>query len=78
MLCNRFAVFFLQTANAFLAQRISSINAISAVCEATGADVGEVAKAVGKDSRIGKNYKCFTQLFFYFNNNNLTMINSSH
>jgi len=40
-------------ANAFLAQRISSINTISAVCEATGASVSEVAKAVGLDSRIG-------------------------
>jgi len=44
------------TANAFLAQRISSINAISAVCEATGADVGEVANAVGQDSRIGPKF----------------------
>ncbi|CAI5437610.1 unnamed protein product [Caenorhabditis angaria] len=43
-------------ANAFLAQRISSINAISAVCEATGADVGEVAHAVGCDSRIGPKF----------------------
>eukprot|EP01136_Pigoraptor_vietnamica_P026942 Opistho-1_new@82583 len=41
------------TANAFLAQRISSINAISAVCEATGADVEEVAHAIGLDKRIG-------------------------
>jgi UDPglucose 6-dehydrogenase len=41
------------TSNAFLAQRISSINAISALCEATGADVEEVATAVGKDNRIG-------------------------
>lgn len=41
------------TANAFLAQRISSINAISALCEATGADVDEVAHAIGSDSRIG-------------------------
>jgi UDPglucose 6-dehydrogenase len=40
------------TANAFLAQRVSSINAISALCEATGADVDEVAKAIGTDSRI--------------------------
>jgi UDPglucose 6-dehydrogenase len=40
-------------ANAFLAQRISSINAISALCEKTGADVTEVAHAVGMDSRIG-------------------------
>lgn len=43
-------------ANAFLAQRISSINAISAVCEATGADVTEVAHAVGTDSRIGPQF----------------------
>jgi UDPglucose 6-dehydrogenase len=41
------------TANAFLAQRISSINAMSALCEKTGADVGEVALAIGKDIRIG-------------------------
>lgn len=41
------------TSNAFLAQRISSINAISALCEATGADIEEVATAVGKDNRIG-------------------------
>lgn len=40
-------------ANAFLAQRISSINAVSALCEATGADVTEVARAVGSDKRIG-------------------------
>ena len=44
------------TANAFLAQRISSINAVSALCEATEADVGEVAKAVGADSRIGPRF----------------------
>ncbi|CAF1156202.1 unnamed protein product [Didymodactylos carnosus] len=43
-------------ANAFLAQRISSINTISAVCEATGANVAEVAKAVGLDSRIGSKF----------------------
>merc|ERR1712066_636763 len=43
-------------ANAFLAQRISSINAISAICEETGADVDEVAKAVGKDSRLGPKF----------------------
>uniref|UniRef100_A0A0K2T6M8 UDP-glucose 6-dehydrogenase n=1 Tax=Lepeophtheirus salmonis TaxID=72036 RepID=A0A0K2T6M8_LEPSM len=43
-------------ANAFLAQRISSINAISAVCEMTGADVSEVAVAVGSDSRIGSKF----------------------
>ncbi|RCN36889.1 nucleotide sugar dehydrogenase [Ancylostoma caninum] len=43
-------------ANAFLAQRISSINAISAICEATGADVKEVAHAVGFDSRIGNKF----------------------
>ena len=44
------------TANAFLAQRISSINAIAAICEATGADVGEVARAIGSDSRIGAKF----------------------
>lgn len=43
-------------ANAFLAQRISSINAISALCEATGANVNEVAKAIGTDSRIGPKF----------------------
>ena len=43
-------------ANAFLAQRISSINSISALCEATGADVDEVAKAVGSDHRIGPSF----------------------
>lgn len=44
------------TANAFLAQRISSINSISALCEKTGADVDEVATAVGMDSRIGRHF----------------------
>ena len=43
-------------ANAFLAQRISSINAISALCEETGANVDEVAYAIGKDSRIGPKF----------------------
>ncbi|MDA8125718.1 MAG: nucleotide sugar dehydrogenase [Deltaproteobacteria bacterium] len=43
-------------ANAFLAQRISSINAISALCEKADADVAEVAKAVGMDSRIGAKF----------------------
>ena len=42
--------------NAFLAQRISSINAISALCEKTDADIAEVARAVGMDSRIGNKY----------------------
>jgi UDPglucose 6-dehydrogenase len=44
------------TANAFLAQRISSINAISALCEATEANVDEVARAIGTDSRIGPKF----------------------
>ena len=44
------------TANAFLAQRVSSINSISALCEATGADVDEVARAIGTDSRIGPKF----------------------
>jgi len=43
-------------ANAFLAQRISSINSMSAICEATGADVSEVARAIGRDSRIGPKF----------------------
>ena len=44
------------TANAFLAQRISSINSISALCEVTGANVAEVAHAIGVDSRIGPKF----------------------
>jgi UDPglucose 6-dehydrogenase len=43
-------------ANAFLAQRISSINSISALCEKTGADVAEVSNAVGLDTRIGNKF----------------------
>lgn len=45
-----------QAANALLAQRISSINAISAICEATGANVYEVADACGVDRRIGPHF----------------------
>ena len=44
------------TANAFLAQRVSSINAISAICEKSGADVDEIARAIGMDSRIGPKF----------------------
>lgn len=44
------------TANAFLAQRVSSINSISELCEKTGADVAEVARAIGMDSRIGPKF----------------------
>ena len=44
------------TANAFLAQRISSINSIAAFCEASGADVREVSRAIGTDSRIGPKF----------------------
>ena len=44
------------TANAFLAQRISSINSIGALCEETGADVKEVARAIGSDTRIGSKF----------------------
>lgn len=44
------------TANAFLAQRISSINSISALCERTGADVDEIARAIGADTRIGSKF----------------------
>jgi UDPglucose 6-dehydrogenase len=44
------------TANAFLAQRVSSINSISALCEKTGASVQEVANAIGMDKRIGNQF----------------------
>ena len=44
------------TANGFLAQRISSINSISALCEETGADIREVSRAIGSDSRIGSKF----------------------
>lgn len=44
------------TANAFLAQRISSINAMTALCEKTGADIDELARAIGADSRIGPKF----------------------
>ncbi|MGD9994138.1 MAG: UDP-glucose 6-dehydrogenase [Salinivirgaceae bacterium] len=44
------------TANAFLAQRVSSINSLSALCEATEANVEEVARAIGSDSRIGSKF----------------------
>lgn len=44
------------TANAFLAQRVSSINSISELCERTGANVDEVAKAIGMDTRIGSKF----------------------
>ncbi|MGM1429353.1 nucleotide sugar dehydrogenase [Sphingobacterium lactis] len=43
-------------ANAFLAQRVSSINSISELCEVTGANVDEVAHAIGQDSRIGSKF----------------------
>ena len=42
--------------NAMLAQRISSINSLSAFCERTGADIIEVSKAVGMDKRIGREF----------------------
>ncbi len=44
------------TANAFLAQRISSINSIAAICEVTGADISEVSRAIGSDTRIGSKF----------------------
>ncbi len=43
-------------ANAMLAQRVSSVNALSQLCEATGADIGEVARVMGADSRIGSKF----------------------
>ena len=47
---------FLAQRNAFLAQRISSINSVAALCEVTGANVREVSKAIGSDSRIGSKF----------------------
>ncbi len=44
------------TSNAFLAQRISSINSISSICEVTGADIREVSRSIGTDSRIGSKF----------------------
>ena len=44
------------TSNAFLAQRISSINSISAICEVTGADIREVSRAIGSDTRIDPSF----------------------
>ena len=44
------------TSNAFLAQRISSINSIAALCEVTGADISEVSRAIGSDTRIGSKF----------------------
>ena len=44
------------TANAFLAQRVSSINAMSEVCEKTGADIDEISRSVGSDSRVGPKF----------------------
>ena len=44
------------TANAFLAQRISSVNSISSLCEITGADIAQVCQAVGMDTRIGNKF----------------------
>ena len=44
------------TANAFLAQRVSSINSLSALCEKTGSDIDEITQAIGSDSRIGSKF----------------------
>ena len=61
------------TSNSFLAQRISSINSLSALCEKTGARIDEVALAVGMDSRIGSKFlkssvgfggSCFKKRYF--------------
>merc|ERR1711997_381580 len=43
-------------ANAMLAQRVSSVNSISALCEATGADISEISRACGTDPRIGPKF----------------------
>lgn len=50
------ALFLPQAANALLAQRISSVNALSAICEVTGADIDEVTYACGLDTRIGPKF----------------------
>ena len=52
------------TANAFLAQRVSSINAISELCEKTGADISEVSKAIGMDARIGSKFLKALESYF--------------
>merc|ERR1712078_965127 len=43
-------------ANAMLAQRVSSVNSISALCEATGADISEISRACGTDPRLGPKF----------------------
>ena len=57
MVSNNFSSELIKLAsNAFLAQRISSINSISAICDKTNANIGDVARGIGLDTRIGKKY----------------------
>jgi UDPglucose 6-dehydrogenase len=56
MISNSSAKLARLVANAMLAQRISSINAIGAICEQTGANITDVEIALGSDSRIGSDY----------------------
>lgn len=51
-----FIILHLQATNAILAQQFSSINSISLICDATGADLNEVAKGISLDSRIGPKF----------------------
>ena len=62
------------TANAFLAQRISSINSISAICEVTGADVRDVSFAIGKDNRIGSEFLKLPDLWELFKKDILNLV----
>ena len=53
-------------ANAYLAQRVSSINSITALCEETDADIDEISKAIGSDPRIGKHHTIlYTTLYIH-------------
>ena len=52
-------------ANAYLAQRVSSINSITALCEETDADIDEISKAIGSDPRIGKHTLYYTLHYTY-------------
>ena len=51
--------------NAMLAQRISSINSLSALCEKTGADINELSKAIGMDHRIGPEFLKYFSWFWW-------------
>jgi UDPglucose 6-dehydrogenase len=54
-------------ANAFLAQRVSSINSITALCEQTDADIDEISRAIGSDPRIGNKFLKASVVRYQFN-----------